>query len=137
MNVRLSSVCGNSAHPLLPPSPTRATLDVQKEDDEEGTEHSKVSKVNLVDLAGSERSDAAGTSGIRLRVSSLSLLICMACPKCTNVHKISFPATGGQRHQQVASYPRENHFAPRGQGLQEAKRKRLPGYGLLVFQPCK
>lgn len=35
---------------------------------EDGEEHSKVSKVNLVDLAGSERSDAAGTSGQRLRV---------------------------------------------------------------------
>jgi len=31
-------------------------------------EHSTVSKVNLIDLAGSERSDAAGTSGQRLRV---------------------------------------------------------------------
>jgi hypothetical protein len=36
--------------------------------DDGGEEHSKVSKVNLVDLAGSERSDAAGTSGQRLRV---------------------------------------------------------------------
>jgi kinesin family protein 14 len=36
-----------------------------------GEEHSKVSKINLVDLAGSERSDAAGTSGQRLRVRFL------------------------------------------------------------------
>eukprot|EP00049_Salpingoeca_infusionum_P007204 m.117134 g.117134 ORF g.117134 m.117134 type:complete len:1509 (+) comp13624_c0_seq3:124-4650(+) len=34
---------------------------------EDGEEHAKVSKVNLVDLAGSERSDSAGTVGIRLR----------------------------------------------------------------------
>eukprot|EP00055_Hartaetosiga_balthica_P004371 m.11337 g.11337 ORF g.11337 m.11337 type:complete len:1428 (+) comp3821_c0_seq1:81-4364(+) len=42
----------------------------QSEEDEEGEEHSKVSKVNLVDLAGSERSDVAGTSGVRLREGS-------------------------------------------------------------------
>jgi kinesin family protein 14 len=36
----------------------------------DGEECAKVSKVNLVDLAGSERSDAAGTSGQRLREGS-------------------------------------------------------------------
>ena len=35
-----------------------------------GEECSKVSRINLVDLAGSERSDAAGTSGQRLREGS-------------------------------------------------------------------
>jgi len=37
---------------------------------EHGEEHTKVSRINLIDLAGSERSDAAGTSGQRLREGS-------------------------------------------------------------------
>jgi hypothetical protein len=41
----------------------------------DGEEHSKVSKVNLVDLAGSERSDAAGTSGQRLRVRKFGIIV--------------------------------------------------------------
>ena len=39
-------------------------------DSEIDEEHTKVSRINLIDLAGSERSDAAGTTGQRLREGS-------------------------------------------------------------------
>ncbi len=53
---------------MLPRHPRLDPLLVAQEVD--GEEHSKVSKINLIDLAGSERSDAAGTSGQRLREGS-------------------------------------------------------------------